>query len=978
MKMKKNIILGTVVLMVLMAFAGSANAATITVGNSGEDYTTIQAALDAASDGDTIEVAAGTYTNDIWNSSLGTPAGYRITKSITLLGAQACVDPAGSTDRGGETILVRTNGLPYSLYAPNIIIDGFMFGSSNPDTGGRLIISDVADNAIIKNCIIQNAPDSWAGHGVYIDPGAGNALIDHNTFYNTAWEAIRCDGAAVISSNTIKDIPTNKGIYLGTSSNAQVFNNVITNTFYEGIQACGLAVITNNDISGCYKGIQIRDSAAGSTIDGNNIHDNTWEGIQALVSAIITDNDILGCYNGIQIRDSAAGTIIDGNNIHENQYWGLAIESGVTVATVTNNQFANNPYCGVTVWGDGDGSGIHINCNEITGNGIYGVESQRTTSDVDAENNWWGDASGPVHSTNPDGTGNTVSDNVDYSPWLGFTVGTTPMTWHTNDNIQDAIDAASDGDTIIVSAGTYYEVGQIVIDNNLAIIGADKVTTIIKPDHDTTVAGYVQSDAWIYVPPDVTFTLSDVTLDGTDLTGTPRIIRHAIQSRGELTVEDCIIKNIKATDVSYDGRGILLLAGTSNTIARCEFSDIHRIGIHVRGDVEPTNPIAYIEDCTYVGKGDGDWLDYGIEFGGGGSGTVDGCDISTCAGVADVDGSTSAGILATDYWGTGTVATVVNSIITGNTHGIAVGYADTDATILTAHCNDISGNIEYGILNVGTEEVDAENNWWGDVGGPYHLTSNPSGIGDTVSNNVDYDPWAGKVTGPTDPVEVNTPVDVTGHFACDMVNALFDWGDESTSSQDISLGDTSVTGSHTYTEAGVYTVTLTVDDDSGGEIMMEFQYVVVYDPSAGFITGGGWIDSPQGAYVADDTLSGKANFGFISKYKKGADTPDGTTQFQFKVADLKFHSENYDWLVIAGEHAKYKGTGTINDKGEYGFMLTATDGDFFGTPGSDTFRIKIWDKETETVVYDNKLGLDDTEYDGTELGGGNIVIHKAK
>jgi hypothetical protein len=41
--------------------------------------------------------------------------------------------------------------------------------------------------------------------------------------------------------------------------------------------------------------------------------------------------------------------------------------------------------------------------------------------------------------------------------------------------------------------------------------------------------------------------------------------------------------------------------------------------------------------------------------------------------------------------------------------------------------------------------------------------------------------------------------------------------------------------------------------------------VVIYDPSAGFVTGGGWFISPEGAYSQNTTLTGKANFGFISK-----------------------------------------------------------------------------------------------------------------
>ncbi|MFH1737572.1 MAG: hypothetical protein ABIH23_01100, partial [bacterium] len=162
------------------------------------------------------------------------------------------------------------------------------------------------------------------------------------------------------------------------------------------------------------------------------------------------------------------------------------------------------------------------------------------------------------------------------------------------------------------------------------------------------------------------------------------------------------------------------------------------------------------------------------------------------------------------------------------------------------------------------------------------------------------------------------------------------------------------------------------DGDTGQSV---FQYTVVYDVDGGFVTGGGWINSPLGSYVSNPLLTGKANFGFVSRYKKGATIPTGETAFQFKVADLKFQSTSYEWLVVAGGKAKYKGSGTINGGGDYGFMLTAIDGDINGD-GIDKFRIKIWEKSTEVVVYDNKIGTDDLSYDATELGAGSIVIHK--
>lgn len=166
-----------------------------------------------------------------------------------------------------------------------------------------------------------------------------------------------------------------------------------------------------------------------------------------------------------------------------------------------------------------------------------------------------------------------------------------------------------------------------------------------------------------------------------------------------------------------------------------------------------------------------------------------------------------------------------------------------------------------------------------------------------------------------------------------------------------------------FPEAGVHNICVRGTDAVGNVGSSECTLLAVYDPSAGFVTGGGWIESPVGSYRADTTLTGKANFEFVSKYQKDAKVPTGVTEFQFKIGNLKFHSNNYDWLVIAGTRAQYMGTGTINGQGEYGFMLTAIDDSI------DKVRIKVWDLATGDIVYD-------TGNDATELGGGSIVIHK--
>lgn len=233
-------------------------------------------------------------------------------------------------------------------------------------------------------------------------------------------------------------------------------------------------------------------------------------------------------------------------------------------------------------------------------------------------------------------------------------------------------------------------------------------------------------------------------------------------------------------------------------------------------------------------------------------------------------------------------------------------------------------------------------------------------------------PEVGAISAPVEPVLFGAEVGVAAPFSDagpdDTHTATWDWGDGSTSPGDVDEADGLVGGSHAYAAPGVYTITLTVADSDGDAGLSLFEFVVVYDPAGGFVTGGGSIHSPEGAYTADPSLTGKATFGFVSKYRKGAATPSGNTQFQFKAASFNFRSSSYEWLVIAGATARYKGRGTVNGSGEYGFMLTATDG---GASGEDRFRMKVWHLETGETVYDNEIGSP-----GDDVVRGSIVIHK--
>lgn len=228
---------------------------------------------------------------------------------------------------------------------------------------------------------------------------------------------------------------------------------------------------------------------------------------------------------------------------------------------------------------------------------------------------------------------------------------------------------------------------------------------------------------------------------------------------------------------------------------------------------------------------------------------------------------------------------------------------------------------------------------------------------------------------PVDPVVLGTAIAASAQFTDDCsVEALWYWGDGASTPG--SINDGTISGGHTYANPGVYSVSLTVSDASGNtSTLVAGHYLVVYDPSAGFVTGGGWIDSPAGALAAAPALTGRANFGFVAKYQRGSTVPSGHTSFQFQAGNFQFASTDYEWMTVAGEKVKFKGSGRVNESGDYRFIVTAIDGDLQGSSGPDKFRIRIWEAAGGGVIYDNKMGAADTDYDSQEIGGGQIRIY---
>ena len=86
---------------------------------------------------------------------------------------------------------------------------------------------------------------------------------------------------------------------------------------------------------------------------------------------------------------------------------------------------------------------------------------------------------------------------------------------------------------------------------------------------------------------------------------------------------------------------------------------------------------------------------------------------------------------------------VRNNTFSHNRNGIVL--VDESKRML-ANNNSIYANVDHGIKADENDDlvVNATNNFWGAITGPYHETLNPDGTGDNISGDVEFDPWTGK------------------------------------------------------------------------------------------------------------------------------------------------------------------------------------------------------------------------------------------
>ena len=121
--------------------------------------------------------------------------------------------------------------------------------------------------------------------------------------------------------------------------------------------------------------------------------------------------------------------------------------------------------------------------------------------------------------------------------------------------------------------------------------------------------------------------------------------------------------------------------------------------------------------------------------------------------------------------------------------------------------------------------------------------------------------------------------------------------------------------------------------------------------STGWLSGGGAITSPAGAWSRAPGAAGPATFGLAVRRLGDERVPTGFAALTFEAGDLELRSSGFDWLLFAGGIGTAAGWGTVNGADGYSFKVMAADG---GPADGGALRVRIWLSATAAVVYDSE------------------------
>jgi len=322
-------------------------------------FYSIQEALNAAQDGDTIKILPGSYSGDMI-----------IDKSVTV-----------TTEDVENTVIYSGTKSAYmiDITADSVSLEDLKIQDLTATSHRKAVIhiSLNVSSVTIVDCVIDYSKN---GYGVYIDGPTSSIVIKNNNFNYSNGIYIKNSNAITIHGNNLYNCSNDPALKLVSSDGNHIKDNTFNNIKY-GIY---LSQSNNNNIINN----TISDSSNGGIVLNGGINNN-------LINNTIYSNGISGIY-----LDSSDG-IVYGNTLYDNLI-------GINVGGTGNNISDNTIYAS-TQRGIYAKSGSRNNIifdNTFTDNtGSHALEEGGNQWDDGSVGNYWDDFYGP----DPNNLNNTVA-----------------------------------------------------------------------------------------------------------------------------------------------------------------------------------------------------------------------------------------------------------------------------------------------------------------------------------------------------------------------------------------------------------------------------------------------------------------------------------------------------------------------------------------------------------------------------------------
>lgn len=440
-----------------------------------QDYLTIQAAVNAAHTGDTIQVAAGIYFENVVVNTTVTVTGISVSATIVDGGGNNVVFDIQADNVELRNMTIRNGGsysgvTAYYPYGGVTILNARII-----DNVVGVVLSEADGNTVEDSVFINNQM-----YGIDVKYSTGNVIRNNRVSESAYGIEVSDTSSSQVVNNTVS--ATSYGIYVPYSTSNNVSANTLTgNSWNIYLTHSNSNVIGYNAVAGGAVGIQMMWSQDNSVF--NNTLSNGSYGIYLGYCGVNTVSGNMASLNdwGIELYNSTGSTVRE--NIVSSNTWGFYIVENSKGNYLYHNNILNN-------------------VKQVFQDLTSGQNTWHTPA-TPYQGNYWNDYRGT--DTNGDGVGDT------YLPWQG-------VDWYP---LMEPVGFYSDvAITDVTVSDTKVYVGEIV---NITVVAENQGTEIetfnvtVRYENTTLgIFGAVDTKQVADLAPDENTTLT-FTWDTTDM-----------------------------------------------------------------------------------------------------------------------------------------------------------------------------------------------------------------------------------------------------------------------------------------------------------------------------------------------------------------------------------------------------------------------------------------------------------------------------